>query len=139
MRILPSHPHAPLPQMTPRVVIVAGDWDKTDEIIDQFKQVLTEFPMLPAHYPGIHSRYAAFARTYPDAEAVDAPMLEGADGFGQPLPWLVNILEKLPEDPQVGGVSALFLVLVFVYMGGWGLWDGPTVHSRVHACMCLHT
>ncbi len=87
--------------MTPRVVIVAGDWDKTDEIIDLFKKMLTDFPMLPAHYPGIHSRYAAFARTYPEAAVMDPPMLEGADGFGQPLPWLVNVLEKVPEDPQV--------------------------------------
>lgn len=92
-----------LPQMTPRVVLVAGDWDKTDDIIDKFKAELAAFPMLPPHYPGIHSRYAAFSRRYPEAERIDGPMLEGADGFGEPLPWMVNVLETPPVNAAVRG------------------------------------
>lgn len=94
--------------MAPRVVLVAGDWDKTDDIIDKFKAELAAFPMLPAHYPGIHSRYAAFGRRYPEAERMDSPMLEGADGFGEPLPWMVNVLEKPPDN-----------VLVRAYIWWW--------------------
>jgi len=80
--------------LSPKVVVLAKDWEHTDTFIAYFKDEMADFPLPAPYYPGIHARYNKFHSQYPGAaqlcRAADA---NRASKFGKLLPWLINDIE----------------------------------------------
>jgi len=91
-----------------KVVLLPDGWDKADALMNKVTDIFEEYPLQPAYYPGIHSRYNAFMEKYPNAvqlgggkkkESSTTSVATCPNEPGEPLPWLVNVLDSWPTDP----------------------------------------
>lgn len=90
-----------------KVVMLPDGWDKADALMNKVIDVFKEYPLQPAYYPGIHARYSAFMEKYPNAvqlgekkESGTAAVTTCPNEPGEPLPWMVNVLDSWPTDPK---------------------------------------
>ncbi|KAG2484226.1 hypothetical protein HYH03_016961 [Edaphochlamys debaryana] len=81
-----------------KVLVLPGDWAQADAFLERVRSIMRHTPLDPPYYPGIHQRYAAFKERYPGCEEVMAPAKACSRPLGEPLPYLINVLDKVPED-----------------------------------------
>eukprot|EP00198_Chlamydomonas_reinhardtii_P001445 XP_001690781.1 tRNA (uracil-5-)-methyltransferase [Chlamydomonas reinhardtii] len=84
-----------------KVLVLPADWSQADAFMDCLRAALKQTPLDPAYYAGIHSRYDAFKKQYPNCEVVEAPAVKPTRPLsGPPLPYLINVMDKLPAEPH---------------------------------------
>ncbi|KXZ48121.1 hypothetical protein GPECTOR_30g217 [Gonium pectorale] len=82
-----------------KVLVLPRDWPQAGEFLDLLRETLRKTPMAPPYYPGIHARYEAFKKRYPACEAFEGPAVPSSRPLGPHLPFLLHVMEEVPEDP----------------------------------------
>lgn len=85
-----------------KVLVLPGDWAQADEFLALLRKEMREYVREPPYYPGIRKRYEAFKAHYPNCEVIEPtpPGMGCTPEVGPHLPFLLNIMDKLPEDPR---------------------------------------
>lgn len=61
--------------IAPKLVVLPSEelWPQREDFLAALRRKLANLPSPPPYYPGAKHRWEAFAREYPEAEAIDAP------------------------------------------------------------------
>ena len=90
------------------------------QFVQTVRTILSHFPMLPQHYPGMAERYERFRAAYPQRDEVTSfECPTGAQYRGPPpLPWMLIELDPAGSNDYALQNEAFGPVLAFVYLPG---------------------